>query len=55
MAAKQQQLTQEMVIECVRQLAKTVEHNQSYLQGVHKGIENSGYNSMGHMFGMIMS
>lgn len=55
MAAKQQQLTQEMVIECVQQLAKIVEHNPSYLQGVHEGMETSGYNSMGHMFVMIMS
>lgn len=55
MSVKQQRLTTEMVIECVQQLAKMIEHNSSYLQGVRKGMENSGYNTMGHMFVMIKS
>ncbi|MGE7927657.1 hypothetical protein [Lysinibacillus xylanilyticus] len=38
MAAKQQQLTQEMFIECVQQLAKMIEHNPSYLIDVREGI-----------------
>lgn len=53
MAAKQQKLTQDMVIECIQQLVKTIEHHSSYLQGVRKGMEDSGYNTMGHMFVMI--
>ncbi|UED80931.1 flagellin lysine-N-methylase [Lysinibacillus sp. CD3-6] len=53
MAAKQQKLTQEMVIECIQQLAKEIEHNSTYLQGVRKGMEDSGYTTMGHMFVMI--
>ncbi len=44
-----------MSIECVQQLAKIVEHNPSYLQGVHEGMESLGYTTMGHMFIMIMS
>ncbi|WP_431029193.1 flagellin lysine-N-methylase [Lysinibacillus sp. LZ02] len=55
MAAKQHKLNQEMVIECVQQLAKIIEHNPSYLQGVREGMENSSYNTMGHMFVMIMN
>lgn len=53
MASNQQNLTQEMVIECIQQLAKAIEHNSSYLQGVRKGMEASGYTTMGHMFVMI--
>ncbi|MFY0520164.1 flagellin lysine-N-methylase [Lysinibacillus sp. UGB7] len=53
MAAKQQQLTQEMLIECVQQLAKIIEHNPSYLQGVREGMVTAGYTTMGHMFVMI--
>lgn len=53
MSAKQQQLTQKMVIECVQQFAKVIEHNPLYLKGVREGIEQSGFNSMGHMFVMI--
>jgi len=52
-ASKQKQLTQEMFIECVQQLAKVIEHNISYLKGVREGMENLGYTSMGHMFMMI--
>ncbi|QPQ37268.1 flagellin lysine-N-methylase [Lysinibacillus sp. JNUCC-52] len=52
-AAKQQKLTQDMVIECIQQLVKTIEHHSSYLQGVRKGMEDSGYTTMGHMFVMI--
>ena len=44
-----------MVIECVQQLAKVIEHNPSYLQGVREGMEISSYSTMGHMFVMIMS
>lgn len=55
MAAKQQKLTREMVIECVQQLAKIIEHNPSYLQGVREGMGNSSYTTMGHMFVMIMN
>ncbi|MFJ3388332.1 flagellin lysine-N-methylase [Lysinibacillus sp. NPDC086135] len=53
MASKQQKLTQDMVIECIQQLAKVIEHNSSYLQGVREGMEDSGYTTMGHMFVMI--
>ena len=53
MAAKHQILTKEMVIECVQQLAKVIEHNPSYLQGVREGMELSGYTTMGHMFVLI--
>ena len=52
-AAKQQKLTQEMLIECVQQLAKIIEHNPSYLQGVREGMVTAGYTTMGHMFVMI--
>ncbi|WP_285397580.1 flagellin lysine-N-methylase [Lysinibacillus sp. fls2-241-R2A-57] len=55
MSAKQQQLTQEMVVECVQQFAKVIEHNPHYLKGVREGIDQSGFNSMGHMFVMIKS
>ncbi|MFJ8517774.1 hypothetical protein [Lysinibacillus xylanilyticus] len=51
--AKQQQLTQEMFIECVQQLAKVIEHNPSYLVDVREGMVNLGYTTMGHMFVMI--
>ncbi|WP_433595881.1 hypothetical protein [Lysinibacillus xylanilyticus] len=53
MASKQQQLTQEMFIECVKQIAKVIEHNTSYLKGVREGMETLGYTMMGHMFMMI--
>ncbi len=53
MAAKQQQLTQEMFIECVQQLAKVIEHTPSYLQDVKEGMVELGYTTMGHMFVMI--
>lgn len=53
MAAKQQRLTQEMVIECVQQIGKVIEHNPAYLQGVREGMEASSYRTMGHMFVMI--
>ncbi|PKU53610.1 MULTISPECIES: flagellin lysine-N-methylase [Lysinibacillus] len=53
MAAKQQQLTQEMFIECVQQLAKVIEHTPSYLLDVREGMMNLGYTTMGHMFVMI--
>ncbi|ATP39084.1 hypothetical protein CSE16_03060 [Solibacillus sp. R5-41] len=52
-AAKEQKLTQEMVINCVQQLAKVIEHNPAYLQGVREGMEAAGYTTMGHMFVMI--
>lgn len=55
MAANQQQLNQSMVVECVQQLAKTMEHNPVYLQGVRQGMEESGYISMAHMFVLIKS
>lgn len=55
MSVKQQKLTQEMVIECVQQLAKMIEHNSSYLQGVREGMESAGYNTMAYMFVMIKS
>lgn len=55
MAANQQQLNENMVVECVQQLAKTIEHNPVYLQGVHKGMEESGYTTMAHMFVLIKS
>jgi len=53
MASKNQQLTQEMFIECVQQLAKVIEHSPSYLQGVREGMISLGYTTMGHMFMMI--
>ncbi|MGE7695964.1 flagellin lysine-N-methylase [Lysinibacillus sp. NPDC094177] len=53
MASKQQQLTQEMFIECVQQLAKVIEHTPTYLQEVREGMVNLGYTTMGHMFVMI--
>ncbi|WP_107840320.1 flagellin lysine-N-methylase [Metasolibacillus meyeri] len=52
-SAKQQRLTEEMVIECIQQLVKVIEHHSAYLQGVREGMENSGYTTMGHMFVMI--
>ncbi len=52
-AAKERKLTQEMVINCVQQLAKVIEHNPAYLQGVREGMEDAGYTTMGHMFVMI--
>jgi len=55
MSASQQQLTQEMVVECVQQLSKTIEHNPVYLKGVRDGMNRSGFNTMGHMFVMINS
>lgn len=53
MASKQQQLTQEMFIECVQQLSKVIEHTPSYLQDVRTGMAELGYTTMGHMFVMI--
>jgi len=44
-----------MVVECVQQFAKVIEHNPLYLKGVREGIDQSGFNSMGHMFVVIKS
>ncbi|MFJ7950817.1 flagellin lysine-N-methylase [Lysinibacillus sp. NPDC096418] len=52
-AAKEQKLTKEMVVNCVQQLAKEIEHNTVYLKGVREGMESSGYTTMGHMFVLI--
>lgn len=55
MAANQQQLNENMVVECVQQLAKTIEHNSLYLANVRQAMEDSGYISMAHMFVLIKS
>lgn len=55
MAANQKQLTEKMVVECVQQLAKTIEHNLSYLSNVREGMEESGYTTMAHMFILVKS
>ena len=39
MAAKQNQLTTDMFIECIQQLSKTIEHNSVYLSGVCDGMK----------------
>lgn len=55
MASNQQQLNEQMVVQCVQQLAKTIEHNPSYLMNVRDGMEQTGYNTMAHMFTLIKS
>lgn len=55
MAAKQKKLDEQMVIECIQQLSKVIEHNPSYLEGVREGMKESDYNTMAHMFVMIKS
>ena len=49
MAAKQNQLTTDMFIECIQQLSKTIEHNSAYLNGVCDGMKKSGYATLAHM------
>lgn len=55
MAAHQNQLNENMVIECVQQIAKTIEHHLTYLSNVREGMEESGYTTMAHMFILIKS
>ena len=52
-AAKEQKLTNEMVIECITQFAKVNKYNPDYLQCVREGMGILGYTTMGHMFVMI--
>ena len=53
MAAKQNQLTTDMFIECIQQLSKTIEHNSAYLNGVCDGMKKSGYATLAHMCALI--
>lgn len=53
MAAKQNQLTTDMIIECIQQLSKVIEHNSSYLNGVCDGMKKSGYATLAHMCALI--
>lgn len=55
MAAHQHQLNPNMVVECVQQIAKTIEHHLTYLPSVRDGMEKSGYTTMAHMFVLIKS
>lgn len=53
--SKTKQMTEEIVIECIQQLTKRVEHNALYLQAIRNGMEELGFNTMGHMFIIIKS
>lgn len=55
MAANQSQLTTEMVIECVQQFAKNIEHTSVFLQDLREEVESLGYSTMAHMFIMLKS
>lgn len=53
--ADRQQITPELVVECVQQLAKTMEHSGMYTENVRKHLDDSGFVTMGHMFSIIKS
>lgn len=52
-AAKRDSLTKEIVVECVQQFSKAIEHHQGFLQGVREGMKEMNLNTMGHMFAII--
>ncbi|MDD4588572.1 MAG: flagellin lysine-N-methylase [Heliobacteriaceae bacterium] len=49
MAAFHQGLTEDLVIKLIQSFAKTVEHNQQYLQHVFDLLKNNGYTTMAYM------
>lgn len=55
MAANNEHLNESLVVECVQQIAKTIEHHLTYLPSVKDGMEESGYTTMAHMFILIKS
>lgn len=54
-AAKRKEVTEGGVLECIQQLAKVIEHDPLFLQGVRDEMERLELNTMGHMFVMIQS
>ncbi|MGI6550523.1 MAG: flagellin lysine-N-methylase [Syntrophomonadales bacterium] len=49
MAAFHQGLTDELVIKLIQSFAKTVEHNQQYLQYAFRLLKDNGYTTMAYM------
>lgn len=55
LAANRNKLSPDMFVLCVQQLAKVIEHDPEYLSGVRDAVNQSGYNTMAHMFVVIKS
>jgi lysine-N-methylase len=49
MGAFHKGLNLELVIKLIQSLAKTVEHNQQYLDEIADLMRKNGYNTMGYM------
>lgn len=54
-ASDTKKMSEAIVIECIQQLTKLIEHNNLYLQEVRRVMEELEFNTMGHIFIMIKS